>query len=270
MKDCDFYIINATNISKHPRSYYKDIGLVIVDEAHLIMAEKLSGCMRSLVPRYVIGLSATPYRMDGLNVLLDMYFGNYKIERKLFRKHTVYRVNTGFSPEVKLNKMGKIDWGTILDSTCSSQERNELIIRIIKKFSTRTFLVLCKRVNQANYLYERLLEEKEDVTSLIGKNQTYEQKSRILIGTSGKVGTGFDHPKLNAMILASDVEQYFIQYLGRVFRTQEVEPFIIDIVDNHNLLVKHFKTRSAVYMEHGGIVKDFFKEFPDFVGMDKE
>jgi len=261
IEDVDFYIINAANISKHSRSFYKEMGLVIVDEAHLIMAEKLSYCMRYLLPRYVIGLTATPYRHDGLNVLLDMYFGTYKIIRKLFRKHTVYKVDTKFKPEVKLNKMGKVDWGSVLESQCSNTERNELIIKIIKHFKDRVFLVLCKRINQAEYIEARLKEEKEDVTSLIGANQEYEQKSRILIGTVGKTGVGFDHPRLNALILASDVEQYFIQYLGRVFRTQDGIPLIFDLVDDFSLLIKHFRTRSAVYLEHGGTIENFSKKF---------
>jgi superfamily II DNA or RNA helicase len=264
MKDVDFYIINATNIPKHPRSFYKEIGCAIVDELHIIMAEKMSQCMRYIVPRYTLGLSATPYRMDGLDVMIDMYFGKRKIIRKLWRKHTVYKINTGIKPTVKLNKMGKVDWGSVIESQCNNKDRNEMIIRLIQFFSDRVFLVLCKRVEQANYLVQRLLEEKEDVTSLIGSNQTYEQKSRILVGTCQKCGVGFDHPRLNTLILASDLESYFEQFSGRAFRTQENEPIIFDIVDSYGLLEKHFKTRNAIYLEQGGIVKDFIKSFPNF------
>ena len=264
MKDADFYIANAIIVPKHSRDFYKDIGFMILDEAHILMADKLSQCARSVVPRYVLGLSATPYRNDGLGVLLDLYFGTHKIIRKLYRKHTVYRFNTGFKPEVKMNKMGKVDWNSVLESQCSNVERNEDIIKIIQYFPDRTFLVLCKRVDQANYLVKRLKEENEDVTSLIGSNQKYEQSSRVLVGTVSKTGVGFDHPDLNALILASDVEQYFIQYLGRVFRREDSEPVIFDLLDNYGLLFKHFKTRNAVYVEHGGTVKDFHKEFPDF------
>ena len=263
-EDADFYIINAINVPKRSREFYTDIGFVIADEVHLIMADKLSRCMRYLVPRYMLGLSATPYRTDGLDILLDMYFGKYKIVRKLYRKHFVYRYNTGFEPEVYLNRMGKVDWSSVLKSQCSNRERNEIIIRILQYFPDRVFLVLCKRVDQAKYLVQRLQEEKEDVTSLIGSNQEFEQSSRILIGTVQKTGVGFDHPRLNSLILASDVEQYFVQYLGRVFRKEDTEPVIFDLVDSYPLLMKHFKTRNAVYVEHGGIVKDFQKEFPDF------
>ena len=264
MKDVDFYIMNATNVPKHTKEFYSKIGFLIVDEAHLIMADKLSYCMRSIVPRYVLGLSATPYRTDGLNTLLDMYFGTRKIVRELWRKHIVYRINTGIKPKVKLNRMGKVDWGSVLESQAYNVPRNEMIIRIIKYFRKRVFLVLCKRVDQANYLVKRLKEEGEDVTSLIGKNQEYEQNSRILVGTVSKVGVGFDHPRLDSLILASDIQQYFVQYLGRVFRREDVEPYIFDIVDNHGLLVKHFRTRSSVYLKHGGVIKNFFESFPKF------
>ena len=264
MKDCDFYIMNASNVPKHDKDFYKNIGFLIVDEVHLIMAEGLSKCMQHIVPRYVLGLSATPYRDDGLNILLDLYFGKRKIYRQLYRKHTVYKIQTSFVPTVEFAKNGKINWGVILDTQASDTQRNEMIIRLVKLFPDRVFLILCKRVNQGQYLVKRLEEEGEDVTSLIGKQQEYEEKSRILVGTSSKAGTGFDHPRLDAMILASDIQAYFIQYLGRCMRTEKGEPLIFDIVDKNPILDRHFKVRRATYLEHGGIIKDFSKEYPKF------
>lgn len=248
----DFLIINAINVSKHSRDFYKGIGFLIVDEIHQILAERISICMRYFCPRYLLGLSATPYRNDGLHPLFDLYFGNNKIYKKLYREHIVYRVDTEFIPEEKQNIMGKLDWGTIIDSLSNNQERNEMIIDLIKKFSDRTILVLCKRVEQAKYLVKRLQEEKEDVTSLFGTKHTYEQSSRILVGTTGKCSTGFDHPRLDALLLACDVEQYYEQVLGRVFRRKDVVPIIIDIVDRHGVLEKHFRTRKREYIDKGG------------------
>lgn len=264
MKECDFYIMNATNVPKHDRKFYKRIGNVIIDECHLIMAEGLSRCMQQLVPRYVLGLSATPYREDGLNILLDLFFGKRQVFRKLSRKHASYKIKTSFVPTVELARNGRVNWGVVLDSQANDTKRNEMIIRIVKYFPDRVFLILCKRVDQGKYLVQKLLENGEDVTSLIGKQQTYEQKSRILVGTASKAGTGFDHPRLDAMILASDIQAYFIQYLGRVLRREDVVPLIFDIVDKNPILEKHYKVRRSVYLEHGGQVKDFGTEFPDF------
>lgn len=264
MKDCDFYIMNAINVSKHDVDFYRNIGFLIVDEIHCIMAEGLSKCMTRLLPRYILGLSATPYREDGLNILLDLYFGTRKIYRKLYRRHKVYKIQTSFVPTVELAKNGRVNWGVILDSQANDTTRNEMIVQLVQYFKDRVFLILCKRVDQGNYLVRRLGEEGEDVTSLIGKQQTYEQKSRILVGTASKTGTGFDHARLDAMIMASDIQAYFIQYLGRVFRRKDVVPLVFDIVDKNPILEKHFKVRSATYLEHGGGVQDFGKAFPDF------
>ena len=99
---------------------------------------------------------------------------------------------------------------------------------------------------------------------MIGAQQTYEQKSRILVGTSSKTGTGFDHPRLDALILASDIKAYFIQYLGRVFRREDVEPIVFDIVDKNPILEKHYRERQAIYNKHGGRVRRFEDKYPDF------
>ena len=264
MEPADFYIMNAANVPKHTRKFYEGIGVLIVDECHLIMAQKLSESMRYITPRYLIGLSATPYRNDGLDLLIERYFGECNINIPLKREHIAYKVKTGFTPEVKLNRMGKVDWSSVLESQCSNQARSDLIVRIVQYFSERTFLILCKRVEQARYIISRLQEEKEDVTSLVGKVQTFEQKSRILVATAQKAGVGFDHPALDTLLLASDIEDYWVQYLGRVFRRPDTVPVVFDLVDNYSLLERHFRTRQQVYIEHGGKVKNFHSEFPDF------
>jgi superfamily II DNA or RNA helicase len=220
--------------------------------------------MLHLTPRYLLGLSATPYREDQYNILLDLYFGTEKIYRKMSRQHDVYVLNTNFTPTVEMGSNGKINWGLLLDSQANNQERNEMIIRLVKYFPKRVFLILCKRVEQGKWIVNRLKEEGEDVTSLIGKQQTYEQTSRILVGTTGKCSTGFDHPRLDTLLLATDVQAYFVQVLGRIFRTQSGIPMVIDIIDKNTILKKHFAVRKAVYFEHGGQIKDFKKTFVEF------
>jgi superfamily II DNA or RNA helicase len=255
--DNDFYIINAQNVEKMGLNYFDDIGLCLVDEVHMIMAESLSKCMQYIYPRYLIGLSATPYRPDGLDKLLELYFGLYKIIRKLWCHHIVYKVDTNFTPPVERNIQGRLNWGAILDAQAQNEERNNLIIDIIRKFSDRNFLVLVKRVIQGEYLLQKLVELGESVTDLIGDKQEFAPDARILIGTCQKVGVGFDHSKMDTLLLATDIEEYFIQYLGRVFRTKDSEPYIFDLVDKNSTLVKHFNTRKDIYKEHGGIIQNY-------------
>lgn len=254
--EADFFIINAINVSKYSHEFFSFIGLVIVDEAHLIVSTVLHESLQYLTPSYLIGLSATPYRPDGLNILLDLYFSSNKIVRKLHRKHKVYKVNTGFEPEMECDRFGKVIWGKVLESQCSSQVRNEMIVKIVKTFADRNILILSKRIEQAQFLLTRLQEENVHVASLFGTQIEFDKTARVLIGTTGKLGVGFDHEKMDTLILASDLEEYFIQYLGRVFRRTDTEPIVFDLVDNNTILKRHFATRKKVYMEAGGTIHE--------------
>jgi hypothetical protein len=263
LQDCDFYIMNAINVCKNPREFYASIGFVIIDECHRIVSAKLSQLFKILSPRYLLGLSATPYRPDDLHPMLERYFGNWHIFRPLYHVHTVYEIRTKFVPVDVPSATGKTDFTKMLASQCECEARNDMIVRIVCAFPERNFLITSKRVEQAEYIRDKLVEEKENVTTLIGSNQEFDETARILVATIQKVGEGFDHNKLDALICASDQEEYFIQCLGRVFRTRDVVPIVFDIVDKHRIFTRHYATRRAVYLEAGGKIKIMQKEFPN-------
>lgn len=252
----DFCIINSCNIHKLPETFRKEYGLVIVDEAHLQMTERLSENLLCLTPRYLVGITATPYREDGYNVLFNLFFGSEKVVYSLNKKHIVYKVKTGFVPDAKKtmgpNYQSKIDWNGILDEQSKDVKRNKIIVDIVLRFKERVFLILVKRVEHGNYLLKQLEQHGESVTSLLGKQQVFDKGARILIGTNSKIGTGFDHPRLDTLLCACDMVAYYIQFIGRVMRRKDVEPVIFDLVDSHPTLVRHFKNREKVYLKHGG------------------
>ena len=175
----------------------------------------------------------------------------------MHQPHLVYKINTGFTPEIEYDRNGNLNWGKIIEAQCLNEERNNLIIKIIQKFKDRTFLVLTKRVEGANILFKKLKDMNEHVDTYIESQTEFDKNCRILIGTTSKVGVGFDHDKLDALILASDLEEYFIQYLGRVFRRHDTIPIVFDLVDNNPVLKRHFATRKSTYMEAGGRISNF-------------
>jgi superfamily II DNA or RNA helicase len=264
-ESADFYIVNAINVEKFGKSFFNDIGLCVIDEAHLIMAETLSRSLKYISPRYLIGLTATPYRPDGFDILLELYFGRNKIIREMNREHRVYMVKTGFKPKMEKTDNGRVNWGAILKAQSEDEKRNDLIVKIVQEFSDRNFLVLTKRVEQGKLLYRKLHDLGENVDSLIGSQQEFDHECRILVGITSKCGTGFDFPKLDALILACDVDQYFIQVLGRVFRKRDTTPYIFDLVDDNPILYKHFQNRKEVYEKTGGKIVNFNKKYPDLL-----
>lgn len=256
--DCHFYLMNAMNVCKMGVESFRDIGTVICDEVHLLCAKTLYKSLYFLRPRYLLGLSATPYRPDGLGCLIDLFFGNFKITKKLFREHAVYEVHTGFEIDYKLNWEGKMDWNSVLNGQAEHSTRNDNIIRIVKVFSSRYFLVLCKRISQGRHLVELFQKSRISVTDLLGSKKDFDETARVVVATTQKCGVGFSHDRLNALIIASDVEEYFIQYLGRVFRTPDVVPIVFDFVDNLPILRRHYHTRKRVYKECGGTINPVY------------
>lgn len=258
----DFFIMNALNVSKKDRSEYSKLGLVIVDELHMIGTEKLSSSLLYIQPRYALGLSATPKRPDGMDSLLRSYFGNNQVHRALHRKHIFYKVQTGFQLEVSHNVQGNLDWNSVLNSQAALVERNDLICSIVELCPDRCFLILCKRISHATELEKKIKEKGISVTSLVGVKKQFDTSSRVLVATVQKAGVGFDHPKLNTLIVAADLKEYFLQYLGRVFRVENTVPIIFDLVDELSTLKNHYFSRRKVYLEHGGEEGILSEDFP--------
>jgi superfamily II DNA or RNA helicase len=255
--DADFLIVNAINVCKFDRKSFSTIGTVIVDEVHLIMSEVLSKSLFYICPKYLLGLSATPYRQDGMDILLTLFFTEHRIVRKMYRKHTVYRITTGIQPEMEYDRDGKVNWNSIIESISNNAERNDKIVNVICNHSSRNFLVLCKRVSQARYIYDKLIELGESASLYVEKSTTFDKDARILVGTIKKLGVGFDHQKLDTLFAAVDLESYFIQYLGRIFRTPDgVEPVVFDMLDDNSILKRHYKSREKVYKETGGTIRE--------------
>jgi superfamily II DNA or RNA helicase len=250
---CQFYIMNAINVPKRNSEFYQDlkIGFVIVDECHLILTKIFSRALSYICPRYLLGLSATPFRPDGFDSLFELYFGLKKVVKKLYKAHTVYLVETNIKIVAEKDKRGETIWNSVIDEQTTNDERNKLIIKICLENKNRNILVLSKRICQIEWLYENL-KDLDHIAILKDGETQFNRDARILIATFQKVGTGFSHDKLDMLVLATDAEEYFIQYLGRVFRRPDVEPIIFDIVDDNPILKRHFLTRKKVYQEAGG------------------
>jgi superfamily II DNA or RNA helicase len=248
--DTDFYIVNAVNVEK--MTGLDKFGFVVVDECHMIVTETLSKCLLAVHPKYILGLSATPYRSDGMDMLIDLHFGTNKIVKQLSRKHVVYVVHTGFVPVMKILRNGKPDWNSVMDSQSTSPDRAQIIRRIVAMFADRKFLILCKRIEQAHLIVAAIDEE---CATLFGDKQVYDKSRRVLVATVQKAGVGFDDSSIDALILASDIQEYFVQYLGRCMRTPHGVPYVFDLVDENKILHRHFAVRKKVYAESGGEFK---------------
>jgi len=265
--DVDFLICNVINIPKKDRTYFKNFGLVVIDEIHTICTESFSRGLLYLFPDYMIGLSATPFRSDGMDRLIELFCGPEIIYRKLYKPFNVYKLKTGFKPKTELNISGKLDWNSVLEDQATNIDRNNLIANLCRYFINRNILVLVKRKEHAEILKNILSKCGEDVDIFTGDSKECNYNCRILVATYSISGTGFDHSRLDMLIAAADVLENFTQYIGRIFRRDDVSAIYIDLIDEMATIKKHSSERLKICKEIGAEVKDFEKTFKDFFKM---
>ena len=215
--DADFYIFNISFVHKKwdsdirrwtPKKLgiYKDIGLLIVDEAHIACAADMSRALLYFNPRVAIALTATPTRKDGMDRALELYFGDYsqtRITRIASAPFKVYRFPTDIKPEFKRNAYGRKDWGSVINYLCESPERNKIIVQLVKVHieTGNTILILTKRKSHCKYLAQELTKIGIKNTTMTGTDKVYDKSSPVLISTYSKLGVGFDDTRLNMLIV---------------------------------------------------------------------
>lgn len=258
-KNNDIFIINVANISKISGAL-DWVGVLLIDEVHLILSPRGAPALLHFTPNYLIGLSATPYRHDGSNALFDLFFGASVLYIPLYHPHTVFTIYTEFMPSMTKNLRGGVDWDKVLKEQAADVARNTLIVDIVVNHPEHVFLILCKLISHVDTLVAMLIARgllADEIQAAYGKGKiTARAGKRALIGIVRKVGVGFDDPSLTALIVASDIKQYFVQNMGRVFRDPKCKPVIFDLVDARcHPLHEHFKVRAKEYKSAGGEIK---------------
>ncbi len=248
---------------------------LIVDEVHRCPSKTFTDVIKEFSGRYITGLSATPYRRDGLTKVIKLYAGKiiHKIESKELIKSG--HITSIQSIVRKTNFISALEdpsaeYSKLLQELSQYKERNEMIVRDIVAAAVlgETCLVLSDRKIHCQELYE-LISEKYNIpiailtgdTSALSRKTIVEKvnndKIKILIATGQLIGEGFDCKNLSALFLTLPISYHgrVIQYLGRVLRPMKGKDkaLVYDYFD-HNIrcLYNGFKNRQKEYKKLEG------------------
>lgn len=265
LKNVSIALINVTQISKlspEVLSELQTFGLLVCDEVHMLATPKGFANLLRLTPKYAVALTGTPERDDGMMSAVNLMFGSDYIVRKLYRPHTVYRGIQNITFKKKYQVTGHRDWNKTLNDEALHEGRNlqiaKLAIILVKK--GRVVLALCKRVEQAQILYDLTKSEiRSDIYT--GKDEEYETNADLLITTYSKFGTGSDNPRLDTLIICGDILARIEQYFGRIIRDRAKYPWVFELISNDSTLKAHWQSRRQVFVELGGKVDDLWKNF---------
>lgn len=213
------------------------IGHLIVDECHRTPSKTFTEVVSRFDCKYMLGLSATPFRRDRLSRLIYWFLGDlvHKIDREplvdsgdLLEAEVVMR-ETSFRPTVDPST----EYSTMLSELTKDPARNEQIITDVVRESRNGFgvcLVLSDRKSHCHALAD-LLElrgvKAEVLTGELGRKDRQEIVERlnagrvkVLIATGQLIGEGFDCKQLSTLFFACPIKfsGRLLQYIGRVLR----------------------------------------------------
>lgn len=245
------------------------IGLLVVDECHRTPSRTFTEAVTSFDCRYALGLSATPWRRDGLSRLIWWFVGNkqHKIEAAgLVESGDVlpFRViprETRFFPSCDPS----VEYARALSELTEDPARNALIASdIVREAKTAPgiALVLTDRKAHCEALREALAACNVEAVVLTGDlgngkrtaivGRLNEGKIKVLIATAQLIGEGFDCRNLTTLFLATPIrfDGRLLQCLGRVLRpaSGKDKAVVYDYIDARVAVLRAAaKARERVY-----------------------
>ncbi len=246
-------------------------GQVILDECHHVGALSFDAILSRVRARFVVGLTATPIRRDGLQPIIFMQCGpiRYRAARPMGAPHERLVVPQELPEPIELPPQTGIQ--EIFRHLAENPLRTEAIAAEVDRAfrEGRKVLVLTERTAHLEAIRSRLAQRGLEALVLHGR-MSHQRRSaliagldalspdapRILLATGKLVGEGFDHPPLDTLVLALPISWRgtLQQYAGRLHREHatKADVRILDFVDTgHPILVRMWEKRSRGYRAMG-------------------
>jgi len=136
-------------------------GHIICDECHRITSESWAGTIQEFRARYTLGLTATPFRSDGLGDAIFASLGplRYTVDKKKLQESGSVLIPKIFRMPTRFEYMFLNDYSTMITELINDVGRNTLITngiaRDLKKYK-ENILVVSDRKDHCHLLQEML------------------------------------------------------------------------------------------------------------------
>lgn len=274
-KDIVIAMLQTVSMREIPVATFKSFGLVVVDECHHIASEVFFQALPKMTSRYMLGLSATPTRKDGLMNVAHWFLGPLLYvsdsgdkEDPKIRVEVFEYVNTDpVFNKIEHNSQGVMAVPTMINKLAECTHRTEWIVGMIEDIletePNRQILVLSDRVEHVKTIVETLSPRWKETACALLQTVKAPQRAefcltkRVLVATYAMCKEGFDVPTLNTLVMSTprpDIDQI----VGRILRVEKskrmIHPLIVDIVDPQ--FRRQFSVRNQLYSKRKyGVVK---------------
>ena len=252
--DINIELYNRTYLSRKDLvpDYYD---YILFDEAQHAQAANCVKTLQYFTPKYLVGLTATPERLDRKR--LEDIFGKYKtqltlkeaIEKDVITNIRCYRLLSNIDlSAVRYN--GKDYNYADLEKTLIVESRNQLIVNTLRKYFYprenfyKQGIVFCVNVSHAKKLENMMTNAGFKAKAVYGNNKNnelifeqYANKEVQFLLSCQLISEGWDSPQTEVVVMARPTlsKVLYTQQMGRGVRKYPGKEclYVIDVVDNY-------------------------------------
>lgn len=229
-------------------------GYLVIDECHHASAETYQKILSYFKTSFTLGLTATPERADGEDLLKIFQNIAHKldiqeaVESGVLVPVRCIRIKTNIDlRDVRINgfKYNALD----LETKIQVPSRNQLIVDTYLEYvKDKSTVVFCTSVRHADQIAALFRESGVEAYSVSGSTKPVERKKLLRDYENGKIkvlcacdllNEGWDSPHTSVLFMARPTmsKTIYMQQLGRGMRTCEGKDFLMvfDFVDNANM-----------------------------------
>lgn len=253
--DADFIFASNQILARHLALFAPDeFDYIVIDEVHHAAASTYRKIIEHFKPQFLLGLTATPDRMDEQSVY-DLFDKNVPydlrlreaMENDLIVPFHYYGIKDSFLSYDDTESQEGI---RRIVMTCASQENCEFIKEQIEKHRPKGKLkcvAFCRNIEQCRLMVDGMRDQGYDCLSLTGNNTTGERMKAFadlqdeanplsIIFCVDILNEGIDVPSMNMVLFLRPTESstIFIQQLGRGLRKYTNKEYltVLDFIGN--------------------------------------
>jgi len=228
---------------------------IVIDEVHHIAASSYRAVLEHFSPAILLGLTATPERHDGGDILADfggVVAAEIRLPEAINRRHLCPFQYFGIDDDTDLRTIpwsrGRYDIAQLTHLYTHNQARVDKILlsmhEIITDLSKMRALAFCVSKEHAQYMTQQLLLKgiKADVLTSDNSNERQQKQQAIRSGDINVLcvvdifNEGVDIPEVDTLLFLRPTESLtiFLQQLGRGLRLAEGKECctVLDFVGN--------------------------------------
>lgn len=265
--DCCICMLQTVASRQWPTDSFSGFGFSIFDECHHLGAEHFSKALMYIQTRNMLGLSATPDRLDGLDNVFLWFLGpvRYQIRVRDPDESVEVRVLkfTSADPAYAnepLDVRGEISRPRLCNQLAEYTPRTKAICNELEPClrEGRQLLILSDRRGHLQ-AFEREFTERgfSSIGYYVGGMKAADRDEaatrQIVLGTFTLAAEGMNIRALNTIALVTPKSR-IEQAVGRIFRLKKEErtfqPLIFDIIDEpHDVCVRQYRKRRQFYRQ---------------------